>query len=70
MPDIRIVSLTATGPDGVVVEVQLTGPPGCPADVLRGRLEAAMRHVLEAFVSGVPIEISMGDVWMSGRMVG
>lgn len=35
MSDPRIVSLTATGPDGIVVELQLSGPVGCPADLLR-----------------------------------
>lgn len=45
MPDTRIASLTATGPDGIVVELQtdgagrlLSGRP--PVD----RLEAAVRH--------------------------
>lgn len=70
MPDTRLVSLTATGPDGIVIEVQLSGPADCSADVLRGRLDAAVGQVAEVFESGLPVEVSVGDVWMSGRVVG
>lgn len=66
----RIVSLTATGPDGVVVEVQLTGPADCPACVLRDRLDAAVRHAVEVFESGRPVEVGVGDIRMAGRVVG
>lgn len=70
MAETRLVSLTATGPDGIVIELQLTGPADCPPDVLHGRLDAAVRHVMEVFGSGMPVEVALGDVWMSGRVIG
>ena len=67
--DPRFVSLTATGSDGIVFEPQLTGPADCLADVLRGRLDAAVRHAVSVFESGVPVDAAVGDVWLSGRVV-
>ena len=58
--DTRLVSITATGPDGIVVELQLTGRAGCSPGVLRGRLDAAVRQVVHAFVSGMPVEVAVG----------
>jgi site-specific DNA recombinase len=43
VPNTRIVSLTATGPDGIVVEIQLAAPADCSPGVLRGWLDAAVR---------------------------
>lgn len=67
--DTRTVSITATGPDGIVVELQLTGPAICSPGDLRGRLDAAVRHVVEVFVSGVPVDVRVGDIWLSGTIV-
>lgn len=64
------MSLTATGSDGIVVELQLTGPADCSANALRGRLHAAVRHAVEVFETGLPVEVGMGEVWMSGRPAG
>lgn len=58
VPETRLVSLTSTGPDGIVIEVQLTCPAGRPSHAIRARLDAAVRHVAEVLDCGVPIEVA------------
>lgn len=65
--DRRVVSLISTGPDGIVIEAQLSAPEGTPPDALRARLDVAVRQVVDVFASGAPIHVELGDVWISGR---
>lgn len=64
------VSLTSTGPDGVVVEIQVSAPQGAAQEALRTRLEVTIRHVLDVLERGEPIDVALDDVWISARMLG
>lgn len=63
----RSISLTTTGPDGIVIDVEVSAPDDVHPDALRARLDVVMRHVVDVYGTGQPIDVAIGDVWLSGR---
>lgn len=65
----RMVSLSSTTPDGFVVEVEVGGPANYPPDALRSRLVAAIDHAVTVYESGTPVDVAIGDMWLSARVI-
>lgn len=65
----RMVTLMSTGPGGVVVGVQQSAPVSYCTDPLRTRLEGAERHVAEVSHGGKPIDVAIGEVWITERVI-